>query len=68
MKLLAFIGWGTVLVPLAIVLAKFLGWLSWKWITTVLIAMSIPIGISLAFLVFAIWVITETFEEEWENR
>ena len=68
MKLLAFIGWGTVLVPLALLLAKSLGWISWKWITTVLIAMSIPIGISLAFLVFAIWVITQTFEEEWENR
>ena len=68
MKLLAFIGWGTVLVPLALILAKSLGWISWKWITTVLIAMSIPIGIFLAFLVFAIWVITQTFEEEWENR
>nr|WP_287937767.1 hypothetical protein [Algoriphagus sp.] len=68
MKILAFIGWGTFLTPFAILIAKLIGWLTWTWLVTVLVAISIPIAVFLGFLVLSVWIIRNEFRDEWNQQ
>lgn len=67
MKLFAFIGWATFLSPFGIILAKLLGWLSWSWLTTVFVAISIPLIVCAALLAMAVWIICKEFTDEWDQ-
>lgn len=67
MKILAFIGWGTFLTPFVILIAKLIGWLTWTWLVTVLVAISIPIAVFLGFLVLSVWIIRNEFRDEWNQ-
>jgi hypothetical protein len=67
MKLFTFIGWATFLSPFGIILAKLIGWLSWSWLTTVFVAISIPLIVCAALLAMAVWIIRKEFSDEWEQ-
>lgn len=68
MRLLAIIVWAAVLSPFGIILAKLLGWISWSWLVTVFVAMSILIVTAFCFLVIVVWIISQNFEEEWDQQ
>lgn len=68
MKLLAIIGWGTIIFPIIIIGAKSIGWLKLSWLFTLLLAIGIPAIVSCLFIVLAVWVITKTYREEWDQQ
>lgn len=65
MKLLSWIIRAAVLIPIALLLAKWLGWLHWSWLVVAFVASGIPLAVFLSILVLAIWVIRQV-AAEWE--
>jgi len=68
MKLLAFIGWAAALIPIVIILAKLIGWLSWTWLTTIFLAVSIPLAVIFSLLALAVFIIKTVFADEWNHQ
>lgn len=68
MKLISFIGWATFLSLFVIILAKLIGWLYWSWLTTLFVAISIPLLVCFVLLALALWIIKMEFSEGWDQQ
>ena len=56
-----------VLAPLLLVLAKYLGWISFAWGWVIALSTFIPLAMFLFLLALAIWIIKSTPWEEWQS-
>lgn len=67
MKLLAFIGWATLALPVLLILAKLIGLITSPWVLVLLIATGIPVAMAIGFLLLAIYIIKQYPDDYWRR-